>query len=80
MASFETLLISVRSETPTSFFLVLSKTAFFANCALGCPAPPAASFLRPARLETAFCESGQYGSMRSWWQYAGSRTIADAQL
>jgi hypothetical protein len=28
MASFETLLIKVRSETPTSFFFVVSKVAF----------------------------------------------------
>jgi hypothetical protein len=28
MASFETLLIKVRSETPTSFFFVVSKAAF----------------------------------------------------
>lgn len=53
MASLDTLLISVRSETPTSFFLVVSKTAFLANCDVGCPLPAAASFLRPARLETA---------------------------
>jgi hypothetical protein len=55
MASFDTLLMSVRSETPTSFFLVLSKTAFFANCAFCCP-PAAASFLRPARFETAYTQ------------------------
>lgn len=58
MASLEILLISVRSETPTSFFLVVSKTALVANWAFCCPgraAPPAAaaSFLRPARLDTA---------------------------
>jgi hypothetical protein len=57
MASLEILLISVRSETPTSFFRVVSKTAFFANCAF-CPPPAAgleepASFLRPARFVTA---------------------------
>jgi hypothetical protein len=28
MASFDTLLISVKSETPTSFFFVVSKAAF----------------------------------------------------
>lgn len=50
MASFEILLISVRSETPTSFFLVVSKTAFFANWDGG--APPPVSFLRPARFDT----------------------------
>jgi hypothetical protein len=58
MASLEILLISVRSETPTSFFLVVSKTAFVANwAAFCCPPPPAAaaaaSFLRPARFDTA---------------------------
>lgn len=55
MASLEILLIRVRSDTPTSFFLVLSKTAFLANPAF-CPPPgaaPPASFLRPARLDTA---------------------------
>ena len=58
MASLEILLISVRSETPTSFFLVVSKTAFVANWAFCCPPPAAAaaaaSFLRPARLDTAY--------------------------
>ena len=56
MASFEILLSSVRSETPTSFFFVLSKTAF-----LTWGFPPAleafalpASFLRPARLVTPY--------------------------
>ena len=53
--------MSVRSETPTSFFLVLSKAAFrtwgfppplLAACAL------LVSFLRPARLVTA-CQSVQ---------------------
>lgn len=52
MASFEILLIRVRSETPTSFFLVVSKTAFVANWALGAALaagwPPTA--LRAARL------------------------------
>lgn len=61
IASFDILLIKVRSETPTSFFLVLSKTAFFANCVFSFP-PPAclelpASFLRPARLLTAYAKS-----------------------
>jgi hypothetical protein len=50
IASLEILLIRVRSETPTSFFLVVSKTAFFANWDGG--APPPVSFLRPARFET----------------------------
>lgn len=64
MASFEILLISVRSDTPTSFFLVLSKTALVANWDFCCPgraAPPAAaaSFLRPARLVTACSALGQ---------------------
>jgi hypothetical protein len=53
MASLEILLISVRSETPTSFFFVVSKTAFAANWAFCCPPPAAASFLRPARFDTA---------------------------
>ena len=52
MASLEILLISVRSETPTSFFLVVSKTALVANWALGAALaadwPPTA--LRAARL------------------------------
>lgn len=59
MASLEILLIRVRSETPTSFFLVDSKTAFFANCDCGWPPPalePPASFLRPARFVTAYRE------------------------
>ena len=56
IASFDILLMSVRSETPTSFFLVLSKAAFrtwgfppplLAACAL------LVSFLRPARFVTA---------------------------
>lgn len=37
MASFETLLRRVRSETPISFFLVVSKVAFFGFA----PPPPA---------------------------------------
>ena len=61
IASFDILLMSVRSETPTSFFLVLSKAAFrtwgfppplFAVCALP------GSFLRPARFVTA-CRSSK---------------------
>ena len=55
--SFDILLSNVRSETPTCFFLVVSKTAL-------CGFPPDAgallplgaalgSFLRPARLVTA---------------------------
>ena len=57
IASLEILLISVRSDTPTSFFLVLSKTAFL-NCGRPPLLPPvrlasgAASFLRPALLVT----------------------------
>ena len=47
MASLETLLIKVRSDTPTSFFLVVSKTALVANWAFGWAPPPA---LRAARL------------------------------
>lgn len=61
MASFEILLISVRSETPTSFFLVVSKTAFFVNPAFGPPPAaclePPASFLRPARFVTAYTDT-----------------------
>lgn len=57
MASFEILLISVRSETPTSFFLVLSNTAFLTWGSP--PLPPDAwalllSFFRPARFVTAY--------------------------
>src|ERR1700748_2641047 len=60
MASFEILLISVRSDTPTSFFFVVSNTARLI-CPL--PEPPLerpesaclpASFLRPARFVTAY--------------------------
>ena len=60
IASFDILLMSVRSETPTSFFLVLSKAAFrtwgfppplLAACAL------LVSFLRPARFVTAYKSS-----------------------
>ena len=58
MASLEILLNSVRSDTPTSFFLVLSKTAFL-TCS--CPtrfveggAVVGLSFLRPARFVTAW--------------------------
>jgi hypothetical protein len=59
IASLEILLIRVRSETPTSFFLVVSKTAFFANWDVGWPPlaagfAAAASFLRPARFDTAY--------------------------
>jgi len=71
MASLETLLISVRSETPTSFFLVVSNTAFLANCAVGCPLPAAASFLRPARLETACANTGSARACVAeeiWWR------------
>ena len=67
MASFEILLSSVRSETPTSFFLVLSKTAFLTCCLpplLGGAIPPA-SFLRPARLVTACPLSSQQSSSRT---------------
>lgn len=62
IASLDILLIRVRSETPTSFFLVLSKTAFLI-CgwpplleALALPVLPAVSvcFLRPARFVTAY--------------------------
>jgi hypothetical protein len=53
MASLEILLSKVRSETPTSFFFVLSNTAFFAKPEVGAPPAPA-SFLRPARFDTAF--------------------------
>ena len=57
MASFEILLNSVRSETPTSFFLVLSKTAFLTCCCpprlLEGPVVVLGSFLRPARFVTA---------------------------
>ena len=38
IASFEILLMSVRSDTPTSFFLVDSKTAF-RTCGLPAPEP-----------------------------------------
>jgi hypothetical protein len=82
MASLEILLISVRSDTPTSFFLVLSKTALDANCDLGCPgraAPPAAaaSFLRPARLVTAYSALCQ--CLVSWWAAWAECTMADAR-
>jgi hypothetical protein len=40
MASFETLLINVRSETPTSFFLVVSNVAFLIFGLLLPEAPP----------------------------------------
>ncbi len=57
MASLEILLKSVRSETPTSFFLVLSKTAFLTCCCpprlLEGPVVVLGSFLRPARFVTA---------------------------
>jgi hypothetical protein len=70
IASFETLLIRVRSETPTSFFLVVSKTAFFANCDFGCPPPAAAaSFLRPARFVTAYVEL-QSAHVEGVWDFA----------
>lgn len=78
MASLEILLIKVRSDTPTSFFLVLSKTA---RLMPPLPPPPRpvsvglaleASFLRPARFVTAcmkamlacisFKVSSRYGS------------------
>lgn len=88
MASFEILLISVRSDTPTSFFLVLSKTALVANWDFCCPgraAPPAAaaSFLRPARLVTAYkclrqrllCLQRRRGRWTAW----AGRTMADAR-
>jgi hypothetical protein len=54
------LLIKVKSDTPTSFFFVVSKTAFLIGPLLPPPlaAPEdfdaAASFLRPARLVTAY--------------------------
>lgn len=62
IASLDILLIRVRSETPTSFFLVLSNTAFLI-CgwpplleALALPVSPTVSicFLRPARFVTAY--------------------------
>ena len=58
MASFEILLIKVRSETPTSFFLLVSKKAFLT---WGFPLPPEgwalpASFFRPARFVTAWAQ------------------------
>lgn len=62
IASLDILLIRVRSETPTSFFLVLSNTAFLI-CgwpplleALALPVLPmvSACFLRPARFVTAY--------------------------
>lgn len=62
IASLDILLIRVRSETPTSFFLVLSNTAFLI-CgwpplleALALPVLPTVSacFLRPARFVTAY--------------------------
>lgn len=49
MASLETLLSSVRSDTPTSFFLVVSKVAFLgfgADDAPGCAALAALSLAR----------------------------------
>jgi hypothetical protein len=56
MASFEILLISVRSDTPTSFFLVDSKTARLMG-PFDLDASPdlaGASFFRPARFVTAW--------------------------
>lgn len=60
MASFEILLISVRSDTPTSFFLVVSKTARLIgplSRPLEAVLELGASFFRPARLVTACSKS-----------------------
>ena len=56
MASFETLLIKVRSETPTSFFFVVSNVAFLM---FGLPVPDAP--LRPpdGALFAAFSPFGR---------------------
>jgi len=59
IASFEILLINVRSETPTSFFFPLSKTALRTwGCAPPPPPPGCAElggcFERPARFVMAF--------------------------
>jgi len=79
MASFEILLIRVRSDTPTSFFLVLSNTAFFEKAAFWAPPPAAAaSFLRPARLLTAYMP--QVSIARLFVKHRGGHTtIVDAQ-
>jgi hypothetical protein len=54
MASFEILLMRVRSDTPTSFFLVDSKTArLMGPFDLEASADLGASFFRPARFVTA---------------------------
>ena len=80
MASLDTLLISVRSETPTSFFLVLSNTAFAANPPPAAGLEPPPSFLRPARLLTAF---GAYQKpsqcMRLPQRARGVSTMTDAR-
>ena len=79
MASFEILLISVRSETPTSFFLVVSKTAFVANWDLGAVRaagwPPTA--LRAARL--VFPYTGHALAGRRCVEQAWRGTMVDAR-
>lgn len=52
MASLETLLMRVRSETPTTFFFVVSKAAFFIFVFADEPPPPdaAAAALSPLGL------------------------------
>lgn len=88
MASFETLLRRVRSETPISFFFVVSKVAFFGLGAPEPPWPPPAATAPPDLAPLSFrrlvipcedvCVSARRARQKSWvlcWWQEGARGV-----